>query len=164
MLITTVGGLARWCGVAPRWNLLMMIIRPPQQGQRFALRPRLQARARGQRVEATQLALSFRAFAGLDQKQEPGGSGGEAGSRGGLGTVVAPKGSGATRGRACRSWPRIVRWLHPSHRPPASVERAFGFLFQFEPNVDCQFSAAHAVILIRPRVTRLPPREPLETR
>ena len=28
-----IGGLGWWCGVAPRSNLSMMIMRPPQQGQ-----------------------------------------------------------------------------------------------------------------------------------
>jgi hypothetical protein len=37
ILIAGVGGLGRYCGVAPRSNLSMMIMRPPQQGQRFVV-------------------------------------------------------------------------------------------------------------------------------
>ena len=35
--MAAVGGLGRWCGVAPRSNLSMMSIRPPQHGQRFVV-------------------------------------------------------------------------------------------------------------------------------
>jgi len=49
----------------------------------------LQARARRHCLEAAELALSFRAIAGLDQEQEPGCAGREAGSRRGLGSVTS---------------------------------------------------------------------------
>jgi hypothetical protein len=52
------------------------------------VRARAQARARRHRVEAPQLPLSLRALAGLDQEQEPSGTGGETGSRRGLGAVT----------------------------------------------------------------------------
>jgi hypothetical protein len=35
ILIADIGGLGRWCGVAPRSNLSMMIMQPPQQGQEW---------------------------------------------------------------------------------------------------------------------------------
>src|SRR4051794_41780486 len=31
------GGLGRYCGVVPRWNRSMTIMRPPQQGQSFVV-------------------------------------------------------------------------------------------------------------------------------
>src|SRR6516162_3536448 len=37
ILIDGAGGLGWWCGVAPRSNRSMMIMRPPQQGQRFVV-------------------------------------------------------------------------------------------------------------------------------
>jgi hypothetical protein len=61
---------------------------PRLAGRPARVRARLQARAGGHRVEAAQLALSLGTIGGLDQEQESGCAGREAGSRRGLGPVV----------------------------------------------------------------------------
>src|SRR5262245_54616004 len=59
--------------------------RADRRAWRCRVPSRPQTRARRQRVEAPWLALLLRALTALDQEQEPGGTGGEAGGRGGLG-------------------------------------------------------------------------------
>src|SRR5262245_4089743 len=60
---------------------------------RRCVSPRVQARARRHSIEAPWLALSLGALASLAQDEEPGGSGGEAGSGEGLGALTAPLGT-----------------------------------------------------------------------
>src|SRR5262249_29841077 len=57
------------------------------------LRPCLQDGPRRYRLEAQGLCLPFRPLASLAQDEEPGGSGGETRSGGGLGALIAPVGT-----------------------------------------------------------------------
>jgi hypothetical protein len=57
------------------------------------LRPCLQTWTRRHRLEAQGFCLPFRPLARLAQDEEPGGSGGEAGSGGGLGALTSPAGT-----------------------------------------------------------------------
>src|SRR5262249_46587225 len=63
------------------------------RAQRRRVPARLQDGSRGHRLEAARLVLPLRPLAGLAQDEEPGGAGGEAGSGGGLGTLIAPAGT-----------------------------------------------------------------------